>query len=205
MNDLIPIANSNAAFQTGTKLDQLVAQYQGLAGQTAEGTVKLGLTILEAERLGAQQLTAFCERVKLDRKGATYRKLRAIGQAADDFRPILNRLPSSWTTLYQLAKLPPYQLEQIAKDERFGPNTTAVQLQSILSGRSFQAKSNNFKRDIHIDVTQVGDLTSLFVRLDELASDLAIDYRCRKGLNKANYRRKPYDFKAVPGDGPKPH
>jgi hypothetical protein len=169
-------------------LDELVEQYQSFAKQTAQGIVMLGVTVLAAEALGAKQLEEFCERVKLNRKGSSFRKLRAIGQAAQRFEPLIERLPSNWTTLYRLAQLPPAQLESASADDRFCATMTAADLRSIQSEPDPDPVS--FAKDIFIDVSEVKDLVLLFEKLDELKDELGIQYRTRGGIQKANYRRK---------------
>src|ERR1700749_2297942 len=89
-------------------LDNFVERYRNLTQRSAADIIELGAVVLDAERtLNGPQLETFCERVKLKRKGATYRKHRAIGEAEAELRPLIGSLPSNWTTLYQLARLGP--------------------------------------------------------------------------------------------------
>jgi hypothetical protein len=181
---LVPVPNGTGLLP----LDRLVEQYQTFARQTVEGIVMMGVTVLAAETLGPQRLEEFCERVKVDRKGSSFRKLRAIGHAAQRFEPLIERLPNNWTTLYQLAQLPPAQLEEVSQDDRFCSIMTAKDLRSIQSEPIPNPVS--FTKDIFIDVSEVKDLVLLFEKLDELKDDLGIQYRTRGGIQKANYRRK---------------
>jgi hypothetical protein len=63
-------------------------------------------------------------------------------------------------------------------------------LRAILP-QSEDGRPRPFARDIYIDVTTAHDLPLLFDRLDQLKTEFGIDYRCRKDLNKVNFRYKP--------------
>jgi hypothetical protein len=88
---------------------------------------------------------------------------------------LIERLTNNWTTLYQLAQLPPAQLEEVSQDERFCPTMTAVELRSIQSEPDPDPVTFANK-DIFIDVTDVKDLVLLFDKLDELKDEIGIRY-----------------------------
>ena len=203
MTALVPTNNQVTVVPNGTrisKLDDLVSRYQSYFRQTAEGYVKLCAVVREAEEaLGYNEalLNEFCTKVGLCRDGSKYRKLRTIGQAANDLLPFAHKLPDSWTTLYQLARLQPHEIRAVTADDRFGPKTTAAGLQEIrTSSQKSKIGSESISHDIYIDVTKVKDPQKLFEQLDAMKADLGIDYRCRRSrdFKKNHYLRRPYDL-----------
>jgi hypothetical protein len=63
--------------------------------------------------------------------------LLAIGEHALRLEPFIERVPSSRTTLYKLARLKDNEFDRVTKDPAFGCTMTAEQVtRSLASGRS---------------------------------------------------------------------
>jgi hypothetical protein len=124
---------------TLSRLDELVEQYKTFAKRSAENVIRAAETVFIASRefeLSPEDLQTFKKRVGLDqRDDSTYRKLRKIGEEVTRFEPFVHRLPNSWTTLWELAKLDPDQFDQVTEDSRFAPAMTAAELDDILAGK----------------------------------------------------------------------
>src|SRR5262249_19244838 len=83
---------------------QFVTRWQMFAQKTAENALGLGKTLVEAQAaLSEEEFERFCKEIGLDQKGATFRKLKKIGEALPRFEPFVQKLPAAWTTLYPLA------------------------------------------------------------------------------------------------------
>ena len=94
-------------------------------------------TLVQAEtELNGVDFLIFCENVGLVKGSPTYSKLKQIGERSDRFRPFIDRLPNSWTTIYKLSKLQPDQFARVSAsltpfitskeiDEQVGINRTA--------------------------------------------------------------------------------
>ena len=92
-----------------------VDRYQTFLRITAEAILSLAETVVEAEtELNGVDFLIFCENVGLVKGSPTYSKLKQIGERSDRFRPFVDRLPNSWTTIYKLAKLQPDQFARVS-------------------------------------------------------------------------------------------
>jgi hypothetical protein len=104
-----------------------VERYRGLAKQTAEAIIKLAVTLVEAEKeLNGVDFKLFCEEVNVPKSGSVYKKLTKIGNEATRFTPFLDKLPNTWTTIYELAKLPSDKFDLVAPG--LNPFITAKQI-----------------------------------------------------------------------------
>ena len=90
-----------------------VAQFNTFGRKSAEGVIGMGQTVLEAkEKLEDEnEFRRFCNRIRFENGSSAIRKLIQIGKKADLLNRHLERLPSSWTTLYQMSQLTEEQLE----------------------------------------------------------------------------------------------
>ena len=96
LNSLVPVPNGTEA----SVFDDLVNRYRGFAKKSAENTIKLGETLLEAKQtLSHQRLKDFCHEVNLKHGGSTFRKFLKIGKEASRFEPFNGSTPVAWTTM----------------------------------------------------------------------------------------------------------
>jgi hypothetical protein len=88
--------------------------------------------VLEAEEdLPAEAHQRFFDRIRLPRNSATYRKVRKIAEEGDRLLKVADKLPDSWTTLYQLAKLQPQVFDELVQDDVLHPGITAADLRNV--------------------------------------------------------------------------
>lgn len=82
--------------------------YRSQNGKTAAAVLDLCQVVFEASTAltNKKALKSFKEQNKLQDKG-TFSQYRTIGQHYDRLRPHASSLPSSWYTLYRIAKLDP--------------------------------------------------------------------------------------------------
>lgn len=188
------IDTTPATVPNGTTLsvfDELVERYRAFAKKSAENIIKLAETLLEAkQKLDASQMTQFCAAVGLE--GSTYRKMIKIGEEASRFEPFIDRIPSNWTTLYDLAKLPPEKFEQVAKDSRFGQMMTADDIELIIAGDE-QSKNIRSKPDFTVSFGKIGDDTKLEAsrRFAELAEQYGFTYDLSRKIQRLQNQNPP--------------
>ncbi len=140
-----------------------VKRYQMFARKTAESIVGLATTLLEAEQeLNGVDFALFCDEVGIKKGDTTYSKIRKIGTAAARFKPYLDKLPSAYTTLYELAKLEASKFEEIASD--LNPFSTAKEISEALG----------LKKEIQKE-KQVIDLTIAFGTMGSAAKKEVYD------------------------------
>ena len=91
---------------------------------------KMQLVLEAEENLPPEALQRFFDQIRLPRNSATYRKVRKIAGASDRLLRVADRLPDSWTTLYQLAKMEPHVFDELVQNDVLYPGITAAELQA---------------------------------------------------------------------------
>ena len=105
----------NGNFDIKPEIVSFVDRYQTFLRKTAEAILGLAETLVQAEtELNGVDFLIFCQKVGLVKGSTTYSKLKQIGERSDRFRPFVDRLPNTWTTIYKLAKLQPDQFARVS-------------------------------------------------------------------------------------------
>jgi hypothetical protein len=129
--DIVPAAN---AITISPAVEQYVQRYRHYAKNTVESILKLGETVLEADtKLTRLEVIIFCQEVGIEHNGPTFRKLRKIGQQADRFLPVMDRVPNSWTTVYELAKLETDKFATLVDTGSLTATATMKELREIIN------------------------------------------------------------------------
>jgi hypothetical protein len=150
-------SNTEVIVQNGTEVATakyvgFVQKYMFFARKTAENIIKLAETLVEAKaELTELEFGQFCREVGLDPKGSTFRKLKEIGEKVSRFEPFVEHIPSSWTTIYKLAKLDPDKFDRVMQSGKLSPFMTAEQVDSIISDAP--SATTGIQRDLTIDLS----------------------------------------------------
>ena len=137
-----PNGNSDIKPEILTFIDR----YHTFLRKTAESILGLAETLVQAEaELNAVDFLIFCDNVGIVNPSPTYSKLKLIGENSDRFRPFLDRLPNTWTTIYKLAKLEANQFARIS--DCLSPFITSKEIdeQMGVSRSSGAAQTYDFK------------------------------------------------------------
>jgi hypothetical protein len=126
----------DAQFPNGNSdVDRLIKQYRSCTKESAANTIKMSHTSVEATKtLNVFDQQKFCDELKISK--STRSKLETIAKAASRFDPFLEKCPSSWTTLYAMAKLKSNEFDQVAHHQLFAPTMTAAEIDEIVKGKS---------------------------------------------------------------------
>ncbi len=96
------------------RLLTLAADFQRFAKKTAEGVLDMAATVFRASKLGSDaQFHRFCELVGQRYQSPTMKKLKLIGEKYEFLLAKAEKLPGSWTTMYQIAKLANDEIERL--------------------------------------------------------------------------------------------
>jgi hypothetical protein len=163
-------------------VSRYVEQYNVLARKTAVSIIGLAKTLVEAEKeLNTDDFDIFCDQVGIKGKKATYTKLRTIGMSVSRFDPYLERLPNTWTTLYELAKIAPDQFARIAPD--LTPFTTAKEIDEMLGD---QVAKSNKKNLIDLAITfgpmEIANKKEVYDAINDLKSKYPLSLKPSKVL-----------------------
>lgn len=94
-------------------IPELATRFHTFAAKTVEGILEMGRVVSEASKLKKSEFVKFCELVELDGKNSTIHKLKMIGEKYDFLLAHSSRLPSNWTTVYEIARLTEEQITSL--------------------------------------------------------------------------------------------
>ena len=127
--------------------DEYVRRYQQSTKNAIEGILHMGEAVYEiytkfkSKELSDGDLDYFCKSVNLDSKGSTFRKYKSIGRNADKFRLYMDKLPSSFSVLYEMATLDADDFERYVVRTSFSKETTLEHLKKMMNKSSVLAKN----------------------------------------------------------------
>ncbi len=112
-----------------------VDKYRGFTKKSAESTIEMAKTFYEAKtNLYKTAFSVFCGEIGVDEKGATFRKLVAIGDNAPALEKHIDLLPSDWTTIYFLATLAKKDVqifETVLTSDEYKPGLTLAKIKEL--------------------------------------------------------------------------
>jgi hypothetical protein len=129
--------------------DEFVQRYQKHTQNALENILCMGEAVYEIYRkvksteLDKSDLQYFCQSVYLDPNGSTFRKYKAIGENASRFRQYLDKLPSTFSVLYELATLDADEFERYVVRTKFSKSITLYELKRLLNV-TVKKKNGNF-------------------------------------------------------------
>jgi hypothetical protein len=122
-----------------TIADDFVRRYQSSTKNALENILCMGEAVNEiyqkvkSKELDNSDLEYFCQSVHLDPKGSTFRKYKAIGQNASRFRQHLEKLPSTFSVLYEMATLDADDFERYISKTTLSKSITLEQFKKIIN------------------------------------------------------------------------
>jgi len=132
-----------------TLTDEFIAKYQKSTKGAIEQILNMGESVLEVYELSKcgnlneYDLNYFCMNVGINQKSSTFRKYKAIGENASKFRECMEKLPSAFSVLYELATLEADLFERIVINGDFGKNLTLKQVRQLANKGNASVPSKN--------------------------------------------------------------
>ena len=130
--------------------DEYVRRYQQSTKNAIEGILNMGEAVYEiytkfkSKELSEGDLEYFCKSVNLDSKGSTFRKYKSIGRNAEKFRLYMDKLPSSFSVLYEMATLDADDFEKHVVKSGFSKGITLEIFKKMLSKSSTLTRKKLF-------------------------------------------------------------
>ena len=141
--------------EVSSRIEDLVTRYYGFGKAGTKGILGLAEIVCQAhEEFGDKYLTIFYERIKVEPNGSTCRKLKKIGSRKARFKQVLDKLPNSWTTLYELARLDDHEFRQLVDDDMLHPLVTWQTIQARFAKPS--AEDVESPQRLTLDIAKVG-------------------------------------------------
>ena len=132
-----------------TTVNGYIQYYQQYTKSTVENILKLSCLIVEMKEkeqsgeLNQSDVDYFCLSVGLNRKGSTFRKFEQIGKHSETFWKYIDKLPDSYTVLYEITTLDSDKFEELMTNNQI---TSYVTLKDIkrLGNKKSKVNSNQF-------------------------------------------------------------
>ena len=125
------------------QIETYVVRYNSFLKKTAEAILGLAQTLAEAKKnLNGVDFNIFCDEVGTPEGSPTCTKLLKIADNAARFQPFVSRLPNTWTTIYQLAKLPAEKFERVSAN--LTPFITAREINEIVGEEKEARKTEHY-------------------------------------------------------------
>ena len=126
--------------------DDYIRRYQSSTKNALENILCMGEAVNEiyqkvkSKELDNSDLEYFCQSVHLDPKGSTFRKYKAIGENASRFRAVVEKLPPTFSVMYELATLEADDFEFFTRNTTISKNTTLEEFkQMVRRAKSFNS------------------------------------------------------------------
>jgi hypothetical protein len=154
LSENVPVPDGTRLSEVNEPLVPYIEQYKRFAKAGSEGIIDQCSTLVDAEQdLAPKYFDVFCAELKLQKDSSTFRKLKKIGQEANRLKSVADRIPSSWTTLYQLARLEAAEFDRLLVSDHLHPAMTAQELTTAISGEP-KAVAHYFLR---VDLDELSD------------------------------------------------
>ncbi|MDH6250211.1 hypothetical protein M2129_002221 [Polynucleobacter sphagniphilus] len=117
-----------------TVVNEYITSFQQYTKNTVENILKLSSLIVEMKEkeksgeLDKTDMNYFCFSVGLTRDGSTFRKFEQIGKNSEIFWKYIDKLPDSYTVLYEITTLDPDRFEELMSNNQI---TSYVTLKDI--------------------------------------------------------------------------
>lgn len=123
-------------------VDALIEKYHDNARCAVQHILNMSLAVKEiddkvkSDKLKEDDLNYFCASVNLDKNSSTYRKFLCIADKAEIFMSHLEKLPASYTILYEITTLDSEKFEKLVNDDRFTRFITLKEVKAIADKKS---------------------------------------------------------------------
>lgn len=135
----------------GPSVQHFVTRYLSITKKSAETIVELSATLYEAEtELNSPNFQQFCDEVKIEKGKSHHKKLRTIGKHHERLNRVVDRLPSCWTTIYKLAKLPSEDFQALVDDDVLSAHMKAKDIDEHLESPSKKRRGSSVGHPLKI-------------------------------------------------------
>jgi len=133
-----------------TLTDECITKYKKSTKGAIDQILLMGESVLEvyeltkSGNLNEYDLNYFCMNVGINQKSSTFRKYKAIGENADKFRQYMDKMPSAFSVLYELATLEADLFEKIVINGKYGKDLTLKQVRQLANkGNAVPSKNSS--------------------------------------------------------------
>ena len=120
--------------------ESYINTYQSSMKTTIESVIQIGECVRDiklkqkSDELNYYDVEYFCNSVGIKEDSSTFRKFMRIGEKSGEFKKYLDKLPSSYTVLYEITTLDPELFDTLISQNEIKPTITLKELKK-LSGK----------------------------------------------------------------------
>ena len=132
-----------------TVVNEYITYYQQYTRNTVENILKLSSLIVEMKEkeksgeLDKTDMKYFCFSVGLKRDGSTFRKFEQIGKHSETFWKYVDKLPDSYTVLYEITTLDSDRFEDLMSNNQITSYVTLKDIKQLGNKVSNLTKNKN--------------------------------------------------------------
>lgn len=148
------ITNTQTTLVEPQEVSFLVEKFQSYARKTAESILEMAKVVIEAKKLDKEGFGAFCKEIGFDPKSSTIRKFIQIGGKYELLISRSNKLPTNWTTIYEISKLTSDQIVDLIENGKINQmvlGSTIKQLNNTTTDKKEtrnEGNDNEEKREV---------------------------------------------------------
>ena len=159
--------------------DFYVKRISSLKTNTAENILSIGLVMKEAKtNLSKDDFQSFLKSTHYEEKSSSVRKWIQIGDAYQRLRPIANKLPVAWSTIYKLSKIDSNKFDLLERMNILHSAITAREIDEHLSVKN-RANAKKIQLTLKFDLNVSA---ASFKRLHDSISKLISNSICEVTL-----------------------
>ena len=185
MNAIIENNANGVYISKSERLDQLISDFNNSFKKTTYHILEMSRIAYEAKGVGKENYTLFCEHVFM-KGAATMSKLATIGERYNLFIEHQDKLPSQWTTLYNLTQLETNDFINKVNIGVINTRLTGVESLSLIGkGTPEEKEGKDTKKKLENTDSLVGFKITVSCNSPELASQLneVVEFAREKGLD----------------------
>ena len=177
MTRKIPTTASDeaAVAESSASVEHFVLRFNAAWKRSAEAILDVATTLVEAhDELGEKRLDQFYLEIRMERGGSTSKKLRKIGEERARFVGVEDRLPTSWTNIYELALLEAGRFNELVEEGILHPEATLKDIQGLATSAG-DAPEPLCKVTIDINKVGLGRRKDFVGRLRTLLTEFELE------------------------------
>lgn len=121
------------------KTHEIADRFQSYQRKTAECFIEMGRIVIEAKSRSRQEFEDFCLLIGYDSCSSTIRKLAAIGQKYEYLISRSDKLPPSWTVIYEISRLSEEVIEDYIDSNKITSKTSGTAIDKLLVAQNLKS------------------------------------------------------------------
>ncbi len=162
----------------------LAEKFNSLSTDSALSILTAAAVMVEAKSsLDKSDFSDFLTLTRYDNKSASVRKWLRIGQSYIRLKPIVNKLPPIWTTLYKISSLSTSDFEKLEKSMRLCSSITAREITEILGETAYKKTTKKIQITLSFDnKTDPKKLKEIYEKIINLMRNVSHDLHLTKEM-----------------------